>query len=140
MTEARPHLVAVDGDRSDSVSSNALPQEASNRSGSGWLAWLLGALALVLGLGWGMSAADGRALQEQLVVTQGQLERSEARVGALESHLGKVESQTGALVDGMSGLMGQMRQFTTDLEALGSFAGSDPQATGKDSSKAPAER
>ncbi len=140
MSEARPHLVAVDGDRTDPVSSNALPQEASNRSGSGWSVWLLGALALVFGLGWGMSAADSRSLEEQLTATKGQLARSEARVGALESHLGKVESQTGALVDGMSGLMGQMRQFTADLEALGSFAGSDPQATGKESSKAPAGR
>lgn len=140
MSEARPHLVAVDGDRTDPVSSNELPREASNRSGSGWAVWLFGALALVFGLGWALSARDGRALQEQLTTTQGQLARSEARVGALEAHLGKVETQTGALVEGMSGLMGQMRSFASDLEALGSLAGTDPQAAGKEGSKAPSSR
>ena len=40
----------------------------------------------------------------------------------------------------MDGLMGQMRSFASDLEALGSLASEDPQANGNQPAKTATQR
>ena len=122
MSEARPHLVAVDSEGS------APPAPAAPAGGGRATLWLVAGLAVICAIGWLSSARNGQALAEELQVTQAGLEAAQARVGALEGQLQQVQERTGGLVDDMANVMGQLGALTGDLEALGALAGSDPEA------------
>jgi len=138
MSDARPHLVALEGQAEAPPEGAAAPlpagpltpQNAPNRA-----AWLAGGLALACAIGWGVQSREGRALEQELARTTEALVASQSRVGALEAQKLEIQTQAEALITQAGGLVGQMNALLGDLGALGSdlgslgeFAGSDPQA------------
>ncbi len=139
MNDARPQLVAIDGE--------ALPGEADGGQGGeaphdpaplGRNGRIAAVLAIVGMLGWGVMGYRASQLEGELEASQAALAAAEGRIESYQTHLNQVRDRTGTLVTGMDVLVGQLGSFASELESLGSFVGEDPAATGNDEAEAPA--
>ncbi|MCP5058277.1 MAG: hypothetical protein GY937_16360 [bacterium] len=139
MNDARPQLVAIDGD--------ALPHEANggqggeaprNPAGLGRNGRIAAVLAIVGLLGWGYMGYRAWQLEAALAASEAALAAAEGRIEGYQAHLLQVRDRTGTLVEGMDAVVGQLGSLASDLESLGSLVGEDPTATGNDKAETPA--
>ncbi len=143
MSDARPHLVAIDGQAADSSTPGGSPgaSSAAPASGSGGMnraAWIAAAVAFACAIGWGVESRQGRALQQELTRTTEALVASQARVGALEGQKLEIQQQVEALTLQTGGLVDQMGALLADLGALGELSARDPQAEPEPATEVPA--
>ena len=136
MTEARPHLVAVEdpppsGRPEGSAGARGAPSPAwpgSRRPGR--LLWLALGVALVCAVGWAVSAGRASRLNGELAASRRDLAAARERIGALEGHLGRSRDQSALLGREMGALLERAGALAGELDALGRLAARDPQAPG----------
>ncbi|MCP5068093.1 MAG: hypothetical protein GY946_16145 [bacterium] len=140
MSEARPQLVAVDGDSVPREATEGPGPEAGRAPSSlGRYGWIAAALAVVCVIGWGVTANRASRLEAELTSSQAALAAAEGRIEGYRTHLLQVRERTGTLVHGMEALVGQIGSLASELESLGSLVGEDPTATGRDETEAAAQ-
>lgn len=137
MSDARPQLVAIDGDAAPREA--AREEHATEGSSLGRYGRLAAALALVCAIGWGVMAYRASQLEGELASSQAALAVAEGRIEGYRAHLLQVRDRTGTLVHGMDALVGQLGSLASELESLGALVGEDPTATGRDETEAPAQ-
>ncbi len=139
MTDARPHLVALDPDATPPEAGGApAPAPSEGPPALGRYGWVAAALALVCAIGWGVMANRASQLEGELAASQAALAAAEGRIEDYQAHLGQVRERTEGLVAGMDALVGQLGSLATDLESLGGLVGDDPTAAGNEPGEAPA--
>ncbi len=133
MSDARPHLVAIDGQAADPSTPTGSPGAPAPAPGSGSggmnrAAWIAAAVAFACAIGWGVESREGRALQQELTRTTEALAASQTRVAALEGQKLEIQQQVEALTERTGGLVDQMGALLAELGALGELSARDPQA------------
>ncbi|MBW2244292.1 MAG: hypothetical protein JRH01_20100 [Deltaproteobacteria bacterium] len=139
MSDARPQLVAIDGDAIPSEAAGGQGGQAPREPGAlGRNGRIAAALAIVGMLGFGAMGYRAAQLGDELVASQAALAAAEGRIEGYQAHLLQVRERTGTLVHGMEALVGQLGSLASELESLGSLVGEDPTAIGNDEAEAPA--